>query len=459
MRGIIRLPKSVKKVNNLNTTKITVTLKHIVLLLIFTLLSVYIAFLNPHEVEVYLTQSFSLRMPMVILLLGFILVGVIITAIMNWTLKVKSSFGNMKNYFQQKQVGKRELWCREHYEKGENVFAGGNLGKAKVIFNKILEEFPNHVGALNYTGEIARKEGNNDLAVELHLKASKIAPGNLKALKNLAEDYSMTGLFAKEASALEKIRQSEPDSPLILSRIRDSHLKKEDWKNASAIQKRIVSLTRDKKQTEKEQELFSQIIYRNGLAYWEKGQVDSSISEFKKALRTSGKCLPAYITLGDVYLKSGNKKNALKTWEVGLTYTHSPLCLLRIQKTLQEADDLKSLLKIYQAAIKSSNNSVKNTLVLLLGVLYMDKGETEEAIQALETIQPEKSVLHSVLLANAYQQKQDTSNTEKASQSAFSLAKESLLEMVCKECKTPSKEWASHCPKCHAWNSLALAFH
>jgi lipopolysaccharide assembly protein B len=436
-----------------------VTLKHIVLLLIFSLLSVYIAFLNPDEVDVYLTQTFSLRMPMVILLLGFILVGVIVTSIMNWTLKVKSSFGNLKNHFQQNQVEKRLQWGRDQYEKGENVFAGGNLEKAKVIFNKVLEEFPNHVGALNYKGEIARKQGNSDLALELHMKASKIAPGNLKTLNNLAEDFSSTGSLAEETSTLEKIRQSEPDSPMILSRIRNAHLKKEDWKNAADIQKRIVSLTRDKKQQEKEDELLSQLIYRNGLVYWEKGQVDSAISEFKKALRINGKCLPAYITLGDAYLKSGNKKNALKTWEVGLTYTHSPLILLRLQKMFQESDDLKSLEKIYQDALKSSNNSVKSALVLLNGVFYMNRGNTEEAIQALETIQPEKSVLHSVLLANAYQQKQDTSNTEKSAQSAFSLAKESLLEMVCAECKTPFKEWASHCPDCKAWNSLTLAIH
>jgi len=436
-----------------------VTLKHILLLLIFTLLSVYIAFLNPHEVAVHLTQSFSLRMPMVILLLGFILVGVIITAFMNWTLKVKSSFGNMKNGFQQKQVEKREQWCRDQYEKGENVFTAGNLEKAKVLFNKVLAEFPNHIGALNCAGEIARKQGNGNLALELHLRASKISPGNLKTLSNLAEDYSHTGLLAKEFSTLGKIRQSEPDSPLILSKTRDFHLKNDDWKNASAIQKRISSLAGEKKLQEKEQALFSQIIYMNGLDYWKKGHADSAISEFKKALRIDGKCLPAYITLGDVYLKSGNQKRAIKTWKLGFTATRSPLCLLRLKKTLQESDDLKGLEKIYQEAIKSSNNSVKETLALLLGVLYMDRGETEEAIQALETIHPEKSVLHSVLLANAYQQKQDTSNTEKASKAAFSLAKESLLEMVCRECKTPSKEWAGHCPQCNAWNSLTLAFH
>lgn len=432
------------------------TLKHIVLLLIFSLLSVYIAFLNPDKVDVHLTQTFSLHMPMVILLLGFILVGVIITSIMNWTLKVKSSFGNLKNYFQQNQVEKKALWGREQYEKGESIYACGNLGKAKVIFNKILEEFPNHVGALNYTGEIALKQGNSDLALKLHLKALKIAPGNYKTLNNLADDYSSTGSLSEETSTLEKIRQSEPDSLLILSKLRDSHLKKDNLKNAGDVQKRIVSLTRDKKQAEKEEELLSQIIYRNGLAYWEKGQVDSAITEFKKALRINGKCVPAYITLGDAYLKSGNKKNALKTWEVGLTFTHSPLILLRLQKMFQESDDLKNLEKICKEAIQSSDNSVKSTLSLLNGVFYMNRGNTEEAIQALEIIQPEESVLHSVLLANAYQQKQDTSNTEKATQSAVSLAKDSLQEMVCTECKTSFKEWQSHCTQCKAWNSLTL---
>lgn len=431
------------------------TLKNIILLIIFTLLSVYIAFLNPHEVEVHLTQSFSLHPPMVILILGFILVGVIITIFLNWTLKIKSSFSNLKVYFRERQNEKRDQWCASEFKKAENALVGGNLGKAKALFNKVLEEFPNHVGALDSSGKIARTQGNIDRALELHLKAAQIDPGNLKVLNNLAEDYSHTRLPAKEIQTLEKIRRVEPDSPLVLSRIRDSFLQKQDWKNASGIQKRIISLTGDKKKREKEQQLFSQITYQNGLVYWEKGQVDSAISEFKKALRLSEKCLPAYITLGDAFLKSGNKKKAIRTWQSGLSFTHSPLCLLRIQKVLQESDDLKGLVKIYQEAIQSSDNSVKSILILLLGILYMEKGEPEEAIQVLENVQADKSVLHSVLLAGAYQKKQDSPKMEEASQSAFSIAKESLFEVVCGECKTSFKEWSSHCPECNAWNSLS----
>lgn len=431
------------------------TLKNIIFLIIFTLLSVYIAFLNPHEVEVYLTQSFSLHMPMVILLLGFILIGVLVTIVLNWALRVKSSFGNMKVYFRDKQNQKRDQWCASHFAKAENALAGENFEKAKTLFNKVLEEFPNHVGALDGAGKIARLQGNTDRALELHLKATQIDPGNLKVLNNLAEDYSSAGLPAKEIQMLEKIRRAEPDSPVVLSRIRDSYLLKQDWKNASEIQKRIISLTRDKNEQVKERQLSGQIFYQKGLLHWEKGQVDSAISEFKKALRVDEKCLPAYITLGDAFLKSGNKKNAIKTWQAGLSFTHSPLCLLRIQKVLQESDNLKDLVKIYQDAIQSSNNSVKDKYVQLLGILYLEKGETEEAIQVLKTGQPEKSALHSILLANAYQQKQDNPKMEEASQSAFSIAKDSLFEVVCEKCKTSFAEWSSHCPECKAWNSLS----
>jgi lipopolysaccharide assembly protein B len=432
-----------------------VTLKNIILLIIFTLLSVYIAFLNPHEVEVYLTQSFSLHMPMVILLLGFILVGVLVTIALNWTLRIKSSFGNMKAYFRDKQIKKKDQWCASLYEKAENAVAGGNLEKAKVLFNKILEEFPNHVGALDGNGKIARLQGNSDRALELHLKASQIDPGNLKVLNNLAEDYSHTGLPAKEIQTLEKIRRMEPDSPVVLSRIRDSYLEKQDWKNASEIQKRVITLTRDKKKQAGEQRLSGQITYQKGLVHWEKGQVDSAISEFKKALRIDNKCLPAYITLGDAFLKSGNKKNAIKTWQAGLSFTHSTLCLLRIQKVLQESDNLKDLVKIYQDAIQSTTNSVKDKYVQMLGVLYMEKGEADEAIQVLETVQPDKSLLHSILLANAYQLKHDNPKMEQAAQSAFSIVKESLFEVVCAKCGSSFEEWTSHCPECKAWNSLS----
>lgn len=434
------------------------TFKHIVLLLIFTLLSVYIAFLNPHEVEVYLTQSYSLHMPMVILLLGFILIGVIVTVILNLALQVQTSFKNLQIFFKNRHIEKRNHWRESQFEKGESAYASGNLEKARTIFDKILEEFPSHVGALNYMGNIVRQEGNLDRALTLHHKAAQVSPDNPKVLYSLAEDYDEAGLQAREIQALEKISRQEPNSPVILAKTREAYIKKGDWNNASLQQKRIVSLTRDKNGLDREQKLLGRLFYQNGMMHWDKGRVDAAISEFKKALKSSEKCLPAYITLGDAYLKSGNRKNAIRTWQSGFTFTHSPVCLLRIQQVLQDSKDRKDLVKIFQEAIDHAHNSVKNTAVMLLGMLHLEKGETEEAIKTLETVPADKSVLHSVLLANAYQQKQDTGKMEEATRSAFTIVKDSLVEYTCQECHSSHQEWASHCPQCNAWDSLSPAF-
>lgn len=430
------------------------SLKNILLLLIFSLLAIYLAFLNPHKVEVYLTQSYSLHMPMVLLLLGFILIGVLVTVFLNWSLQLRSSLGRMKASLRRRRNEKRDRQCQKNFEKGESAFAGGNLGRARAVFERILEEYPRHAGALDYMGQIVVLEGNPDRAVELFLKASQASPGTLKVLYGLASAYADAGKPDKEVEVLERILRAEPNAVRALSRIRDAYSQKKDWKNACAIQKRLLPLIQDKEEKQKEQERFAQLIYCHGMNYWERGSVDSAISEFKKALRIDPKCLPAHITLGDAYLKSGNKKAALKTWQSGFGITHSPLCLLRIQKFHQDSGDLTDAVKIYQKAIGSTENSEKDVLVLLLGALYLDRSDADEAIRMLENALPEKSVPHWLLLANAYRLKHDTGQMEKASESAYRRMRESIIEFTCGACKKSFGEWQGFCPECRSWNSL-----
>ncbi len=67
------------------------SLKQIIVFLIFALLSIYTAFLNPHDSLVYITQSQSIKLPTVLLLLGSILIGVIVTVLLFWVFNFKSA--------------------------------------------------------------------------------------------------------------------------------------------------------------------------------------------------------------------------------------------------------------------------------------------------------------------------------------------------------------------------------
>ncbi len=430
-------------------------LKLIVSSFIFALLAVYIAFLNPHEVEIHLTQSYSLKLPMVVLCLTSILIGVFAAGVLNWALEIKFFIRRMRWSFQRKRQAKQYARIEKLYEQGENAFAGGRFDKSAPFFQKILKIHPNHIGALNYMGIIRKMEGNLSQALEFHREAAKQAPDNLKVLYSLAEDYSAAEMFEKEMELLEKIRKIDRNSPTPLSKMRDALLKMEDWSGASAVQKKIVPLISNKEEREKELKHLGHLIYSNGMRFYQSGNHQAAIPEFKRAIRENPFCLPAHIALGDTYQKSGNPKAALKAWKSGFEKTRSPICLLRMQKTHQESNNSDAVIKIYQEAVQSAKNSEKDTLVMMLGALYLDKGLPNDAVRELEGIKPEKSLLHSLLLTRSYQETRETGRLEQDSLSAFEQARETLLQFTCRACHTSLQDWSGQCPVCNGWDSIS----
>ncbi len=430
------------------------SLKNIIFLLIFSLLSVYMAFLNPHEVKVNFSQSFSLELPMVVLLLGFILMGVVLTVFLEWGNKIKSSFGNMRATMKKREIERKDKWCEAQFEKGENAYTGGNLAKAKDTFQNILEEFPNHVGALNFLGKIFLREGNIERAMELHQKGAQVAPTNVKILSSLADDYAAAGMPAKEVQVLDKIRSIDPNSPLILFRIRDSHVEKKEWEQAASVQKRALGLIKDAEELKQEEQRLSQLIYANAVAKLDQGNLEGAIVEFKKALKTDDTCLPTYITLGDIHLKSGNPKAALKTWLAGFEKTRSPVCLLRVQKVFQAPEERQNLIKVYREAIEQSLDGERDMLVMLLANLQLENNEADAAIETLNNHELENTLYRTVMLAQAYQQKQDSAQMKQTSQEAYSRVRDMLIEKTYNDCLKNLKDWDSYFPEYKSWDNF-----
>ena len=109
------------------------SLKQIIVFLIFVLLSIYTAFLNPHDSVIHITQNQSLKLPTVLLLLGSILIGVIVTVFMFWSFNFKSALSRWKISFKNNRVAKKNSKIRTLFKKGESLFICGKIDKAKSI--------------------------------------------------------------------------------------------------------------------------------------------------------------------------------------------------------------------------------------------------------------------------------------------------------------------------------------
>ena len=376
------------------------SLKQIIIFLVFALLSIYTAFLNPHESVVHITQSQSLKLPTVLLLLGSILIGVIVTVFLFWTFNFKSALARWKIGFKNNRIEKRNLRVEALFKKGENLFICGKTEKSKGLIEKVLDTSPQHVGALNLMGRILGSMDKPDQAEIFHQKALAIEPQNIHALYDLAHTYSRTGRETEEITLLQKIQAMNPGTVGPLIRLRDIYLQQKDWAKVCALQKKVLPLVRDNnEESEKEQTNLSQFHFELGKQCLENGNWDSAISAFKQALRVSEKCLSAYLSLGDAYLESGKQKQALKIWKTGFQKTGNKACLVRSQIALRDSENYQELLSTYEETMETSQE--KSLLVLLLSTFYLEHGLEDKACQLLENNPSEHSLLHSLLLEKA----------------------------------------------------------
>jgi lipopolysaccharide biosynthesis regulator YciM len=432
-----------------------VSLKFILGLLLFVILSIYLSFLNPQDVEFYLTNSYSVKTPLAVFLLGSILIGVFFTGLFTGISQIGNFFKHLKESQSRKKQEKLNLRWEKIFLKAQNAFVSGRQPKAIALFEKILSKNPEHTQSLYYMGQYMKDEGKYDDAISLHNKAILLEPDNIQVLYALSDDYAAAGMHENELRTLEKIIQLDRNSLPTLRKMRDACLKLEDWGNAYTHQKAILPLIHDSGELKEEQNRFSQIVYSKGKQLHEKGNIDSAIVEFKRSIRENIQSLPAYITLGDIYLETKNTKAALKTWKAGYTATQSPICLVRTQNLLQSSEQFEEIDKLYKGAMRSAKPEDLEPLAIQFGTFLMQQENVDEAITTLESIENPSLPLR-LLTIKAHREKQDTEQVESLTQSACNEVVKSFSLFSCSKCQFISEDWAESCSSCHSWDTLIL---
>jgi lipopolysaccharide assembly protein B len=400
-----------------------VSLKQIIIFLVFALLSIYTAFLNPHDSIIHITQNQSLKLPTVLLLLGSIFIGVVVTVFLFWTFNFKSALARWKVSFQNSRVAKKTLRVEALFKKGENLFFCGKMDKSQALIEKVLDMFPEHVGALNLMGRILDASDKSVQAEIYYKKALILEPQNIHALYDLAQTYSKTDRRNEEIALLQKIQGMNPGTAGPILRLRDIYLQQKDWKKVCTLQKKALPLLRENiKEWKREQANLGQFHFELGKQYLENGNRDLAISSFKQALRVSEQCLPAYLSLGDAYLDSGKQKQALKTWKTGFQKTGHKACLVRSQIALRDSENFEELLRTYEETLETSTD--QSLLVLLLSTFYLEHGLEDKARHLLESNLSGHPLLHSLLLEKA----QHSGNGHQ--ESHFELARDAIFTLI-----------------------------
>jgi lipopolysaccharide biosynthesis regulator YciM len=402
------------------------SLKQIILFLILTLLSIYLAFLNPHDSVIHITQNQSIKLPTVLLLLSSILIGVIVTVFMFWTFNFKNALGRWKISLKNNQIKKKNNKVESLFKKGESFFICGKIDKAQNLIEKLLETSPEHINSLNLMGQILFAKGKSDPAEIYYKKTLSLESQNIHALFHLADTYSKSGRQSEEIALLQKIQEMNPGTVVPLLHLRDTYVKQQNWKKVCILQKKILPLLKDNtEELEKEQTNLGQFLFELGKQSMHFGNRDKAISEFKQSLHRYEKFLPAYLSLGDAYMESGKQKQAFKIWKTGFKKTGNKACLVRAQIALRDSDIYQELLQTYEEHLhQATTENDQSLFLLLLSTLYIEHGLVDKAQYLLENKTSQHPLLHSLLLETV----QHSENGKKVSQ--FELTRDAIFSLT-----------------------------
>ena len=186
--------------------------------------------------------------------------------------------------------------------------------------------------------------------------------------------------------------------------------------------------------------------YLLGISYHGKGLSDQAIAQFQKAIALKPNNSEVYNYLGAIYLDQGRWDDAIASFNMALAnilYDTPTASLYNLGRAYYEKRDYDRALKYYGAALEKDPDSVLKPLIEKnMGITWLDKGATEDAISHFEkslALAPSLVESH-YWLGVCYQKLKRTADAAASFQAAVRLAPESEFGRKAKESLKNAKQ-------------------
>ncbi|MGK7919729.1 MAG: tetratricopeptide repeat protein [Trichodesmium sp.] len=204
-------------------------------------------------------------------------------------------------------------------------------------YQKLIENHPQKLENYQILGEILRKQGQYQVAIEYYNDALQIFPKNEFIYELLGDTYREINELSQAINYYQKGIELNPQAVLLY--------------------------------------------VKTGGIFKEEGNVEEAINFYQKAMELNPDNCLVYIGLGDVYRKQGNLEKAITYYQDGLNKELSPDTIwlyIRLGGISKEEGNLEEAINFYQKAMELNPN---NCLVYIgLGDIYRKQGNLEKAI-------------------------------------------------------------------------------
>jgi lipopolysaccharide biosynthesis regulator YciM len=420
----------------------------ILIFLVFFGSYLWLSFLNPDSVKFYYGGSQPIEMSVAsFVVLSFVL-GIIISIIVSFFFDVKTGIGG---WIAGKQKRKADEF-KESLERAKSYDLRGDREKAIESLQKIIRSAPNMEETYICLSDIYTSMEEYDKAIEtLNLGEMNIGKKESILLKKIRVNLTARDYFKNESILKDilKINESSIDALRIL---RDFYVGNKDWDNAYEIEKRVKKFVK----TEEEHRKFIGIRYEKTLTLFNEKfaqSTDKIIDTLKEIISDDKRFIPAYILLGETYIKTNKLNEAGRIYGRGYTKTGHIEFLLKMENLYIDRGDPGAILKIYQRVLDLSPKD--HLITFLYARLCLRLEMIDEALEMLNMLTEEGEEFRGLhrAMAEAYIHREEMENAVMEFRKAFPI-EEVYIPFVCTKCQAKKHEWADFCESCYSWNTI-----
>ncbi len=322
-------------------------------------------------------------------------------------------------------------------------------------FRQVVAEESDNIDAYIRIGNILRKYGKPDKALQVHkdltLRHSLSVNEKKRILKSLTLDF----LDLKDAESarvtLEELLSLDGNNRWAVEKLLDIHCMTDNWQAAIETKEKLIKIDGNKSKA-------GLAIYKflNGVRLFDEKDYHKARVIFKEAIGMDAGCTPAYVYIGDSYLAENRLEDAVGIWRkmIQVIPDESQYILGRLKKALFDLGKFGEISTICSEILAASP---KNLIArLTLAEYYYKKGEYANTAEHLNLALDERpeSYLPTLELARLY-----LANEDRKKLGDLIDKLQERLETVentyrCSRCgyKCETKKWL--CPSCKAVNSF-----
>jgi len=354
-----------------------------------------------------------------------------------------------------KKRGEKDKGDNSAYLNGINYILANEPDKAIEAFSKAVQINSDTIETYLALGNLFRNKGELSRAIRIH--QSIIVRPNIdretkqQALFDLGLDFKKAGFVERAINSFEEVITLSPKFLDSHVNLLDLYEDIRDWEKAYQVQTKISRL---RKSTDNNVLAHHQA--ELGKACLDKGLSSQAKKAFKKSISLDGKCIDAYLHLGDLFYSEKNYNKAITTWkkvmDVAPSFTY--LAYPRLEEAYFKLNQFSKIEEILRENSKKNYSDI-HTHFALAEYLYK-KSFVEEAISELKIIlelNPTNLNARQTLGRYMFEQGREAEAVE-IYQTIFSDFPLPEKNFQCSHCGYESKNLSWRCPKCRKWDKV-----